>query len=64
MVQGKFFGSPHLVAPVFRKMCGTFLALTYLWMAVFVGVPSVPASSSTCSCSTSLRTCSTVRGGL
>ena len=42
MVQGKFFGSPHLVAPVLTKMCGTFLAFTYLWIAVLVGVPSVP----------------------
>ena len=63
MVQGKFFGSPHLVAPVLTKMCGTFFAFTYLCMAVLVGVPSVPASSSTRSSSTSLRTCSTVRGG-
>jgi hypothetical protein len=37
MVQGKFFGSFHLVAPVATKRCGTFAWFTYLWMAVLVG---------------------------
>ena len=35
MVQGKFFGSFHLVAPVATNSCGTFLALRYFWIAVF-----------------------------
>src|SRR4051812_18825174 len=42
MVHGKFLGSPHFAAPVLMKMCGTFLALMYLWIAVLVGVPRVP----------------------
>ena len=64
MVQGKFFGSPHLVAPVATNSCGTFFSFMYLWIAVFGGVPSVLKTNSTSSCSTSLRTCSTVLGGL
>ena len=40
MVQGKFFGSPHLVAPVATKICGTFLAFMYFWIAEFGAVPS------------------------
>ena len=64
MVQGKFFGSLHLFAPVARKICGTFFAFRYFCVAVFVGVPSDWKISSTCSCSTSLRVCSTVFGGL
>ena len=63
MVQGKFFGSPHFDAPVEMKRCGTFFWLTYLWIAVLPGVPSVWNSSSTFSCSTSWRTTSTVLGG-
>ena len=64
MVQGKFFGSFHLDAPVARNRCGTFLPFMYLWIAVFDGVPSVPSMKSTSSCSTSRRTISTVFGGL
>ena len=64
MVQGKFFGSPHLVAPVATNNCGTLLSFMYLWIAEFDGVPSVWNSSSTSSCSTSLRACSTVLAGL
>jgi len=30
MVQGKFFGSPHFVAPVFTKMCGHTLGVDVL----------------------------------
>ena len=40
MVQGKFFGSPHLVAPVATNSCGTFFSFMYLWIAEFGGVPS------------------------
>src|ERR1043166_2924605 len=40
MVQGKFFGSPHLVAPVATKICGTFLAFMYFWIAKF-GDPEI-----------------------
>ena len=29
MVQGKCFGSPHLVAPVATNSCETFLAFMY-----------------------------------
>ncbi len=64
MVHGKFFGSPHLVAPVATNSCGTFLAFMYFWIAVFGGVPSGWNIASTSSLSTSLRTCSTVFGGL
>ena len=64
MVQGKFFASFHLVAPVATKSCGTFFAFMYLWIAVFDGVPSDWKRSSTSSCSTSLRAISTVFGGL
>ena len=64
MVHGKFFGSPHLVAPVATNSCGTFLSFMYLWIAVFGGVPSGLNTSSTSSCSTSLRACSTVLAGL
>ena len=64
MVHGKFFGSFHLVAPVATKSCGTFFAFMYLWIAVLDGVPSVWNTNSTSSCSTSLRTISTVLGGL
>jgi hypothetical protein len=37
MVQGKFFGSFHLVAPVATKSCGIFLAFRYFWIALFEG---------------------------
>src|SRR4051794_21403254 len=40
MVQGKFFGSFHLVAPVATNRCGTFFAFTYFWIALFEAVPS------------------------
>ena len=40
MVQGKRFGSFHLVAPVATNRCGTFFAFMYLWIALFGGVPS------------------------
>ena len=64
MVQGKSFGSFHLVAPVATNSCGTFLAFRYFWIAVFDGVPSGLKTSSTSSLSTSLRACSTAFGGL
>ena len=63
MVQGKFFGSPHLVAPVATKSCGTFLTFMYFWIAELVAVPSELNISRTSSLSTSLRACSTVFGG-
>ena len=64
MVQGKSFGSFHLVAPVATNSCGTFLALRYFWIAEFDGVPSELKISNTSSLSTSLRACSTAFGGL
>ena len=64
MVQGKFFGSFHLVAPVATNSCGTFLPFRYFWIAVLPGVPSGLNISSTSSLSTSLRVCSTAFGGL
>ena len=64
MVQGKFFGSFHLVAPVATNSCGTFFAFMYLWIAELGGVPSGWNISSTLTCSTSLRAISTVLGGL
>ena len=64
MVQGKFFGSFHLVAPVATNSCGTFFEFRYFWIAEFGGVPSGLKTSSTSSLSTSLRACSTVFGGL
>ena len=63
MVHGKFFGSPHLVAPVATKSCGTFFAFRYFWIAEFDGVPRLWKMSSTSSLSTSLRACSTAFGG-
>src|SRR5262249_60714090 len=38
--------------------------LRYLWMALFGAVPTELKIARTCSCSTSLRVCSTVFGGL
>ena len=64
MVHGKFFGSPHLVAPVATNSCGTFLAFMYFWIAELDGVPSGWKINSTSSLSTSLRACSTAFGGL
>jgi len=64
MVQGKFFGSFHFVAPVATCICGTFFMFMYLWIAVFDGVPRVWNTNSTSSCSTSFLTISTVFGGL
>ena len=64
MVQGKFFGSFHLVAPVATNSCGTFLRVDVFLDRGVGGVPSVPNSSSTSSLSTSLRACSTAFGGL
>ncbi len=64
MVQGKFFGSFHLVAPVATNSCGTFFELRYFWIAVFDGVPSGLKISSASSLSISLRAGSTVFGGL
>ncbi len=64
MVQGKFFGSFHLVAPVATNSCGTFLEFRYFWIAVFGGVPSGLKMRRASSLSTSLRACSTVFGGL
>src|SRR6266446_4382307 len=63
MVHGKFSGSPHLVAPVATKSCGTFLAFMYFWIAELDWVPSDWKMSSTSSLSTSLRACSTAIGG-
>jgi len=63
IVHGKFCGSFHLVAPVATKRCGTFCWFMYLWIALLGGVPSVWKSAATWSCSTSLRTISTVLGG-
>ena len=40
MVHGLPFGSPHFVAPVATKSCGTFLEFMYFWIAVLDGVPS------------------------
>ena len=64
MVQGKFFGSFHLVAPVATNSCGTFFVFMYFWIAEFGGVPSGLKMKRTSSLSTSLRACSTVFGGL
>ena len=64
MVHGKFFGSPHLVAPVATNNCGTFLWFMYFWIAEFDGVPSGLKISRTSSSSTSLRAISTALAGL
>ena len=64
MVQGNSFGWPHFEAPVATNSCGTFLPFMYLWIAVLGGVPSVWKTNSTLSSSTSLRTISTVFGGV
>ena len=64
MVHGKFFGSPHLVAPEATKSCGTFLAFMYFWIAELDCVPSGWKIRSTSSLSTSLRACSIAFGGL
>src|SRR5213596_1141426 len=64
MVHGKFRGSPHFVAPVATNRCGTFCSFRYLWIALFVGVPSVWNTNATWSCSTSRRTISTVFGAV
>ena len=64
MVQGKSFGSFHLVAPVATNSCGTFFEFMYFWIAELGGVPSELKMNSTSSLSTSLRACSTVFGGL
>ncbi len=63
MVQGKSFGSFHLVAPVATNSCGTFLPFRYFWIAELEGVPSELNTTSTSSLSTSLRACSTALGG-
>ena len=64
MVQGKFFGSVNFEAPVAANSCGTFFGLRYFCTAALPGVPMIWKVSSTSSLSTSLRTCSTVFGGL
>src|SRR4029079_14693196 len=64
MVQGKFFGSENLLAPDERNSWGTFLALRYFWTAEFAAVPLELKTTRTSSCSTSLRVCSTVLGGV
>ncbi len=64
MVHGKFFGSPHLVAPVATNSCGTFFWFMYFWIAELAAVPSELKIRKTSSPSTSLRACSTVFGGL
>src|SRR3989337_1612847 len=38
MVQGKFFGSFHLVAPVATNSCGTFFVFMYFWIAEVGGL--------------------------
>jgi hypothetical protein len=50
--------------PVATKSCGTFFWFMYFWIAALVGVPRELKISSTPSCSTNLRACSTVFGGL
>ncbi len=64
MVHGCPVGSPHLVAPVATKSCGTFFSFMYFRMALLVGVPSGLKTNRTWSSSTSLRTISTAFGGL
>src|SRR5262245_19148609 len=63
MVHGNSLGLPHFEAPVDTKRCGTFFWLTYLWIAVLVGVPRVLKRQSTFSCSMSWRVTSTDLGG-
>src|SRR6266705_2868294 len=57
MVQGKCFGSFHLVAPVPTNLCGTFLSFMYFWIAVFGSVPRLWQISRTSSLSTSWHGC-------
>ena len=64
MVHGKFFGSVKRVAPVEARSCGIFLSFRYFWTAALGGVPMIWKVLNTSSPSTSLRTCSTVFGGL
>ena len=64
MVQGKFLGSPNLVAPEATKSCGTFLEFMYFMIAELDGVPSDWKMNNTSSLSTSLRACSIAFGGL
>ena len=64
MVHGWPFGSPHFVAPVATKSCGTCSSFMYFQMALFDGVPRVWKRRSTLSSSTSFRTISTALGGL
>ena len=52
------------VAPVEARSCGTFFSFRYFCTAAFGGVPMIWKVVSTSSPSTSLRTCSTVFGGL
>ena len=61
---GSSSGSVNLEAPVAANSCGTFLPLRYFSTAAFGAVPMIWNVSSTSSPSTSLRTCSTVFGGL
>jgi hypothetical protein len=64
MVQGKFLGSPNLVAPEATNSCGTLLEFMYFMIAELDGVPSDWKINSTSSLSTSLRACSIAFGGL
>ena len=64
MVQGKRFGSFHLLAPLAMNSCGTFLLFMYFWIAVLVGVPRLLKMSRTSSLSTSFLACSVVLAGL
>lgn len=64
MLQGYSFGSTNIDAPEPSQMSGTFFWLRYLRIAVLGAVPIVWNMIATCSCSTSLRVCSIVLGGL
>ncbi|MNY35790.1 hypothetical protein D3C86_1702230 [compost metagenome] len=64
MVQGKVFGSISRVEPAPIMSCGTFLLFRYFCTARLAAVPTELNTASTWSCSTSLRVCSTVLGGL
>jgi hypothetical protein len=54
----------NFVTPLTTKRCGTFLALTYLIVALMPGVPKGPNRNATSSLSTSFLVCSTVFGEL
>src|SRR5690606_16536569 len=56
--------SAQVAAPEPTNNCGTFLLLRYLRTTRDGAVPPENMMKATCSCSTSLRVCSTVLGGL